>query len=55
MSDVIRCLGHFGSPIEEKVSDLGGLEGLESLDIGGFSGLEAVRMLFETIEISVAL
>ena len=33
---------HFGGPIEEKVSDLGGLEGLECLETGGFSGLEAV-------------
>ena len=58
VSDVIQRLSHFGSPIEEKVSDLGGLEGLEdlkSLEIGGFSGLEAVRVLFETINISVAL
>ena len=28
--------------LEEKVSDLGGLEGLEGLEMGGFSGLEAV-------------
>ena len=42
VSDVIRCLGHFGSPIEEKASDLGGLEGLESLAMHGFSGLEGV-------------
>ena len=33
---------HFGGPIEEKVSDLGGLEGLESLEMHGFSGLEEV-------------
>ena len=33
---------HFGGPIEEKVSDLGGLEGLESLEMHGFSGLEGV-------------
>ena len=32
----------FGSPIEEKVSDLGGLEGLEGLEMHGFSGLEGV-------------
>ena len=42
MSGVIRCLSHFGNPIEEKVSDLGGLEGLESLEMHGFSGLEGV-------------
>ena len=42
VSGVIRCLSHFGSPIEEKVSDLGGLEGLESLEMHGFSGLEGV-------------
>ena len=40
--DVIRNNSHFGGPIEEKVSDLGGLEGLESLEMHGFSGLEAV-------------
>ena len=38
---VLQRLSHFGSPIEEKVSDLGGLEGLESLEIVGFSTLEA--------------
>ena len=26
---------HFGSPIEEKVSDLGGLEGLEGVEMDG--------------------
>ena len=31
VSDVIRRNSHFGGPIEEKVSDLGGLEGLEGL------------------------
>ena len=41
-SGVLRCLSHFGSPIEEKVSDLGSLEGLESLEMQGFSGLEGV-------------
>ena len=30
----------FGGPIEEKVSDLGGLEGLEGLEMHGFSRLE---------------
>ena len=30
----------FGGPIDEKVSDLGGLEGLEGLEMYGFSGLE---------------
>ena len=34
MSGVIRRLSHFGSSIEEKVSDLAGLEGLEM--VGGF-------------------
>ena len=34
-------LAHFGSPIEEKVSDLRGLEGLESLEMHGFSGLRS--------------
>ena len=33
---------HFGGPIEEKVSDLGGLEGLEGLEMYGFSRSEAV-------------
>ena len=42
VSGVIRCLSHFGSPIEEKVSDLGSLEDLESLEMYGFSGLEVV-------------
>ena len=42
VSGVIRRNEHFGGPIEEKVSDLGGLEGLEALEMGGFSGLEAV-------------
>ena len=32
----------FGGPIEKKVSDLGGLEGLEDLEMDGFSGLEDV-------------
>ena len=36
------CWSHFGSPIEEKVSDLGGLEGLESLEMHGLSGLEGM-------------
>ena len=36
VSGVVRCLSHFGSSIEEKVSDLGGLEGLESLEMHGF-------------------
>ena len=40
--DVIRLNAHFGGPIEEKVSDLGGVGGLESLEIHGFSGLEGV-------------
>ena len=43
VSDVIRRNVDFGGPIEEKVSDLGGLEGLESLEMGGFSSLEAAR------------
>ena len=42
VSDVIRRNVDFGSPIEEKVSDLGGLEGLESLEMHGFSGVEGV-------------
>ena len=33
----------FGGPIEKKVSDLGSLEGLEGLEMHGFSGLEAAR------------
>ena len=33
---------HLGGPIEEKLSDLGGMEGLEGLEMVGFSGLEAV-------------
>ena len=33
---------HFGGPIEEKVSDLGDSEGLEGLEMDGFSGLEVV-------------
>ena len=45
MSDVIQRNGDFGGPIEEKVSDLGGLEGLENLEMHGFSGLERCRVL----------
>ena len=33
----------FGGSREEKVSDLGGLEGLESLEMLGFSSLEGVQ------------
>ena len=36
VSDVIWRNGAFGEPIEEKVSDLGGLEGLEGLEMHGF-------------------
>ena len=44
---------HFGGPIEEKVSDLGGLEGLEGLEMHGFSWLEGVSD--SAMAISVAL
>ena len=47
MSDVIRCLGNFGNPIEEKVSDLRGLEALESLEMAGLSGLGVTTRLHE--------
>ena len=39
MSDMV--IVDFGGPIEEKVSDLGGLEGLDSSEMPGFSGLGA--------------
>ena len=55
VSGVIRCLIHFGSPIEEKVSDLGGLEGLEGLEMVGFSGLEAAGCRMGSVVILVAL
>ena len=42
VSDIVWCLRSFGGPIEEKVSDLGGLEGLESLEMHGFSGLQGM-------------
>ena len=44
VSGVIQRKGDFGGLIEEKVSDLGGLEGLEGLarlEMHGFSGLRS--------------
>ena len=42
VSGVIRRNKHFGGPIEEKVSGLGDLEGLESLEMHRFLGLEGM-------------
>ena len=53
MSDGVS--GDFGGPIEEKVSDVGGLEGLEGLEMVGFSGLEAAGCRMGSMVILVAL
>ena len=34
--DAVDVNIHFGGPMEEKVSDLGRLEGLEDLEMAGF-------------------
>ena len=41
--DVGQNNNHFGCPIEEKVSDLGGLEGLEMHGFSGLRGLEGLE------------
>mgnify|MGYP001306574459 CR=1 FL=1 len=42
VSGVIRRNEHFGGPIEEKVSDLGSLEGLEGLEMQGWNGCQVL-------------
>ena len=55
VSGVIQRNEHFGGPIEEKVSDLEGLEGLEAWKCMDFQGCKVCRMLSGVMNISVAL